>query len=59
MLEYIITHMFDEFILNFSNRKGKKKRENALFSALKYIFGKSVKVVQFLHAICLWKGLEM
>ena len=51
--------MFDEFRLIFSNRKGKKKRENALFSALKYIFGKSVKVVQFLHAICLWKGLEM
>ena len=31
MLEYIITHMFHEFILNFSNRKGKKRGKTHFF----------------------------
>ena len=32
MLEYIITHMFDQFRLNFSNRKGKKEGKRTFFS---------------------------
>ena len=39
MLKYIIPRMFDEFRLNFSNRKGKKKEENAVFSAIKCTSG--------------------
>ena len=31
MLEYIITHMFDQFRINFSNRKGKKEGKRTFF----------------------------
>ena len=34
MLEYIITHMFDEFKLTFSNRKGKKRGKTHFFQPL-------------------------
>ena len=34
MLEYIITHMFHEFILNFFNRKGKKRGKTNFFQPL-------------------------
>ena len=48
MIEYTITHTFDQFRLNFFQPQGSKKRKNA-----------NVKIVQSLHAICPWKGLEM
>ena len=40
MLEYIITHMFDEFRFNLV-----KMKENIFFSVTKYIFGKNIKIV--------------
>ena len=45
MIEYIITHMSDNFRLHFSNYKG--EREKCTLKA------------KFLHTICLWKGLDM
>ena len=57
MIEYIITHIFDAFGLNFFNRKGNKRgkthffqQQNAFFFkrifCMQYVYGKFLKIMK-------------
>ena len=45
MLEYIITHMFDEFRFNFSNHKGKKRKKTHFLQLQNTFLEKNIKIV--------------